>query len=108
MTADEYWNGSLWLARYYRDAEILKRKQQNYWLWLQGSYNYQAMASIVSMFGGKDKEPLEYPPEPVDLYGDEAEERAERARIREEQKQLKKAEEWMANMTSMFSGIGVE
>ena len=66
MTWKEYWYGTPWMARDYKEAYYLKRRAANENLWLQGAYIRSAVESvIVSSFGGKRSE---YERKPYDLF----------------------------------------
>lgn len=84
MTTDEFWYASPLLAKSYREAHKLKRRQQNEFAWLQGLYFYNAVAAVVgNAIGGKGKK-QEYLKEPVDLgLETEAEKEAKAQRERE-------------------------
>lgn len=68
MTADEFWNASPLLAKAYREAHKLTRRQQNEFAWLQGLYIQSAVGAIVNgVMGSKGRKKQEYPKEPIDL-----------------------------------------
>ena len=50
MSYDEYWNGELERAKFYRETFKLKKKQDNEKLWLQGAYIYNALQDIYPLF----------------------------------------------------------
>ena len=48
MSYDEYWHGPARLVCDYYDAYIMRRDEQNYFLWLNGAYVYAAMTTALS------------------------------------------------------------
>lgn len=74
MTPDEFWNGDCTLVISYRKAFELKRDYDNFQLWLQGMYVYDAIgriAPILHPFAKKGTKPEPYPSEPYRIRGDE-------------------------------------
>ncbi len=64
--ASEFWNLTIRTLRPYLMAEDIKREQQNYFLWLQGVYIYDAVGVIVSnALSKKGSTKKEYVKEPV-------------------------------------------
>ena len=47
MTYTEYWDGDAMMPRFYRKAEELKQKRENYNAWLQGAYVYEAIKDLA-------------------------------------------------------------
>lgn len=88
MTAEEYWNGDPELTIYYRKANKLKAKDENYNMWLQGMYIYEALICASPLFRSlaNHPKPIPYPDKPYAL-GEE--ERKERTKNQEEEKDLK-------------------
>lgn len=83
MSADEYWNGNPYLIRAYREAQEIKKSQDNQLAWLQGLYNYKALTSALAAFGWamggrKGKKPDGYSPYPTAIT--DAEKEAEKQR----------------------------
>ena len=77
MTYDLFWLGDPKLAKAYRKADELKRKQENTMLWLQGIYTAEALSATVgNMFTKGQKH--QYPNEPFPITKAEQEERKER------------------------------
>lgn len=97
MTYQEYWCGDPWLCKYYREADLIKQKIRNQDLWLQGLYNYNALAVAISnAFGGKNTN-LKYLENPLDIFPKteaekEEEARKERDRITEQFKAMIEAQ----------------
>lgn len=82
MTYEQFWHGDNELKRYYRQAHDLKRKRDNFDLWLQGKYIYDALCCVApllrfSMSKGK-VEAYPYTKEPYPTTEKEVRERRER------------------------------
>ena len=79
MTYHQFYEESPQLARFYRNANELKRKQRNQELWLQGLYFMDALkATVLNMLSTRSAEKFEYPKEPYATKQKELEERQER------------------------------
>lgn len=81
MSYDEFWRGPASLVKAYREAEELRRHQEEWARWRQGAYFYDALLRVAPVmrasFGGGKVEPGRYPDEPWPLTEKEARERAE-------------------------------
>jgi hypothetical protein len=81
MSYDEFWRGPASLVKAYREAEELRRQQEEWARWRQGAYFYDALLRVAPVmrasFGGGKVEPGRYPDEPWPLTEKEARERAE-------------------------------
>ena len=80
MSYEEYWQGPAWLARAYREAFEIKRKQEEWARWRQGAYVFSAImcaAPVIKPFV-KDAKPGHYPDEPWPITETEAMEQEER------------------------------
>mgnify|MGYP003289384616 CR=1 FL=1 len=67
MTYDEYWYGELYRARFYRDSYLIKIRQKDEELWMQGMYIYEALCKvspILHAFSKKGTKPLQYSEKP--------------------------------------------
>lgn len=70
MTEGQYWDGDAVLARYYREAEEIRRERANRQAWLQGMYVYDAISRltpIMHAFAKKGAKAEPYPSEPYPL-----------------------------------------
>ncbi len=77
MTWTQFWIDEPELAVAYRKAEMIRKRQKNEELWLQGVYMAEALSATVgNMFSKGQKHP--YPAEPFPLTADEQKERRER------------------------------
>ena len=66
MTWEQYWFGSPWMARDYKDTYFLKRRVQNENMWLQGAYIRDALESVIGTAFGNRK--IEYAKKPYDIF----------------------------------------
>lgn len=69
MTYDEFWRDDPWLAKYYREAYVERRKEENRRDWLQGAYFYNAVATALgNAFRKKGQKPTDYISEPLQIF----------------------------------------
>lgn len=66
MTEEQFWHGDPRLCKAYRQAHKLRIEQRNQELWLQGLYNYDAVA--VALGNALSKHKQKYIKEPVKLF----------------------------------------
>lgn len=66
MTYEQYWHGPPRLVETYRELHKLKIQQRNEELWLQGLYNYDALA--VCLNNTLSKRRKDYMKEPLKLF----------------------------------------
>ena len=79
MTPEQYWDDDCTLVRAYRDANEMRRDEQNYFAWLQGMYIYHALGDISPVYRTfKPSKPKPYLKEPLPLTEKESKERKER------------------------------
>lgn len=94
MTADEFWNASPFLAKAYREAYKLRKRQQNEYAWLQGAYVFKAVGAVVAnALNSKGGKKPEYMKEPVDLGLETEAEKSERVQ-REREKIIANLTAW--------------
>lgn len=92
MSRDEFWNGDPEIARVYRKAEDLRRRQRNAEDWRLGIYVMNAVqTATVNALRKKGAAKAEYMPEPLPLSEKESEEMQIRQALKKEQRQ----KEWM-------------
>ena len=88
MTVEQFWFGDPWLAKYYREAYVERRKGENRRDWLQGAYFYTAVATALSnAFRKKGAKAQGYIEEPFHIFPlseDETERKMEREREKAE------------------------
>ena len=92
MTHEQYWYGDPLLVRDYLQAEVYRRKRENYNMWLGGLYMREAiMSSIGNAFLGKGTPPYEYMEKPIPMD----EEEIEAKRAEDEAREVEQAEMYM-------------
>ena len=69
MTYEQYWHGDPWLVCPYFDAWEMRRDETNYFSWLNGVYNYIAVATAISnvSFDGKRHKTNDYLDKPLPI-----------------------------------------
>lgn len=69
MSYDDYWNGDVEMTKFYRDKDEREKERQNYYLWLQGAYIYEAFLDASPAFNAlsKRKKPYEYRSTPISI-----------------------------------------
>ena len=71
MTYDQYWFGDPQMARAFYQAEKLRQDKANSEAWLLGVYVYRALSATVgNLFREHGTPPVEYPKEPLPLFGE--------------------------------------
>ena len=69
MSYNEFWRDDPWLAKYYREAYVCRRKAENHRDWLMGAYNYNAVSTALSnAFRKKGGQSQEYIEEPIPIF----------------------------------------
>lgn len=69
MTYDQFWRDDPWIAKYYREAYVERRKEENRRDWLMGAYAYNAVGTVLSnAFKKKGAKPDSYLEEPFRLF----------------------------------------
>lgn len=69
MTYDQFWNGDATMVKAYRKAHDMKLEEDNFKLWLQGKYFYDALlcvAPILRAFS-KARKAVDYHDQPFML-----------------------------------------
>lgn len=67
MTYDQFWNDDPELAKFYREADEIRRERMNQEMWWQGMYIYEAIccvSPILQAFAKKGTKAKPYPEEP--------------------------------------------
>lgn len=94
MSYHDYWDGEARMPKYYREAEKIRRKNINAWLWILGRYGYEGHATVIAnAFASSGTPPLKYPTEPFALTEDDVREREER----EERERIEKLKSMVQN-----------
>lgn len=79
MTYEQYYDGDVWLCKYYRQADEIRKDRMNEKLWLQGLYIYDALIKVApALRAMSSSKPDNYPNEPYPLTEKEQERRKER------------------------------
>ena len=107
MTPEQYWDGDPSLAKYYRQADEIKRSRRNQELWLQGMYIYEALCDVspvMNAFAKKGTKVIPYSDHPYPLSTKEiaAEKKLQEQREREKAKRYMESK--MAKINKMFNG----
>ena len=92
MTYEEYWFGPAFITKFYRDANMLRIKQQDENNWMIGMYVYEAIldcSPILHPFSKKGTKPLPYAEKPY-LY-DKVSEKTEAEKEQEKENERLKA-----------------
>jgi len=85
LSYEDFWDGDVEKAKYTYKSYMFKREQENYMLWLQGLYIYQAIGAYVPVLvtiPKKNAKAEEYINEPVAL-SKKAQERKEENKQKE-------------------------
>lgn len=87
MSYKEYWYGDPWSLKAYKTAYLLRQRQENTMLWLQGAYTLDAFSTVIAnSFSKKGTPPKKYMEKPLDIFPKtKAEEEAE---MEQKQKEL--------------------
>ena len=105
MSPEQYWDGDPMLAKYYRQADELKRDRKNQELWLQGMYIYEALCDVspvLNAFAKKGTKPTPYTdhPYPLSTKDKDAEKKLQEQREREKAKRYMEGQ--MAKLNKRF------
>lgn len=66
MTYEQFWHGEPWMAKAYKQMHMLKRKQQNEIMWVNGMYQLNALQ--VALNNAFDKHKIKYVEKPFDIF----------------------------------------
>lgn len=96
MSYSDYWDGDGAMVKYYRQKDEYVRERENFNLWLQGMYIYEALLDVSPALRpfAKNSKPQPYRSEPVPLSQHKTKEQKER----ENQRKLKNGKEAMMAM----------
>lgn len=86
MGYDEFWTCSPERYKAYKDMHLLKLKQMNEQIWLQGAYICEAFGvNLANAFGGRGQPKQTYTKKPYDVFPKtEYEKEAETENLREQ------------------------
>lgn len=105
MTPEQYWDGDPLLAKYYRQADELKRNRRNQELWLQGMYIYEALcdvAPIFNAFAKRGTKPAPYSDHPYAITNKDREDEKKLREERDREKAKRYMESKMAALKKRF------
>ena len=69
MPREEYWNGDIFAAFDYAEANLIRMNNKNSEAWLQGLYNYAAFGiNLANAFSKNGSEKKEYPDRPFEIF----------------------------------------
>ena len=89
MTAEQFWDGDPYLAKYYRQADEIKVERKNQELWLQGLYVYEAICDVAPILQAMAKKGTKARPYPEQPYAITEKQRKREAEEREKKIALK-------------------
>ena len=101
MTYDQYWFGNPWMARAFAQAYLLKRRQKNEELWLEGIYIANAFQTVLGNAFGKQK--LKYLEKPLDIF-----EKTEAEKEQEKRNERQKLINWLDKLKQSADRRGVD
>ena len=110
MTYEQFWYGKPIMAKHYREAYKLKLKERNDEMWRQGIYFLDALNVALHNninLSGKSSKPLKYMEEPLRIFPETKEEKAERAEF-EKYKIISNLNSWKAAMGAKYGNRNIE
>ena len=106
MSPEQYWDGDPTLAKYYRQADEIKRTRRNQELWLQGMYIYEALCDVspvLNAFAKKGTKPNPYTGHPYPLSAKDRDVEKKLQEQREREKARRYMESKMASLNKRFN-----
>lgn len=101
MTYDQYWYDDPMLVRAFAKADKIKRERKDFYLWLQGRYFADAIASTIgNAFRDKGTEPCKYPAKPYLM------EETEQQKAEKEEQEIAFADAWMNQLCEVGKNWG--
>ncbi len=102
MPEDIFWNGDVTLAKPYREAHELKRRQASQDMWMQGLYVYDALIRVSGLFRAFEKNPKaeKYVEEPYPITQKEAEDLQRKKELEEYQAKKDRVLAWMESVNA--------
>ena len=96
MTPEQFWDGDCTLVCAYREAHDLQLEEQNYMMWVQGRYIYDALGRMAPYYRAfKPSKPKKYMEEPIPVT-------ARQVRKKKAEDERRKAEETRARFRAMI------
>lgn len=105
MTAHQYWDEDVSLVKAYREAYKMKRREENFSLWLQGRYFYDALCCASPLFRSFSKgkiKPIDYTAKPYDLFSEDRIKSEEEKEKKQQEKLMRGMKAWMLNVNQKF------
>lgn len=105
MTEEQYWDKDCMLAKYYREADELRKERMNQELWLQGMYFYDAMSRlspILKAFAKAGTKAVPYVEEPYAITRKSAKENEEKKEKAMADKGLRYMQDYMLQANKQF------
>lgn len=101
MTYHDFWDGDCCMVKYYRDKAKRDRERENFNLWLQGAYIYEALLDASPAFNAlsKKKKPFPYLDNPIPMTEGES----KRTKEQENKKKMENGKEAMRLMVENFN-----
>ena len=101
MSYEQFWFGDPWMARAYAQYHLLKRRQRNEELWLNGIYVANAFQTVLGNAFGKKK--LKYLEKPLDIY-----EKTDAEKAQEIRNERQKLINWISKLKATGKKQGVD
>ncbi|MGN1345571.1 MAG: hypothetical protein ACI4V1_02200 [Eubacteriales bacterium] len=102
----EFWYGDPATFRYYEEVHRQEQKHENFLLWLQGRYVYEAIGALIPALHpfSKDPKPLPYVSEPFPLTEEDQAAKEERERIEKYNRLKSRVNQWVYEQNKKFTG----
>jgi len=91
MTYEQFWFGDPWMAKAYKEMHLLKRKERNQEMWVNGAYQLSALS--VALNNAFNTQKIKYIEEPFNLFPKSEAEKEEEIRT-----ERKKLVDWLNQM----------
>ena len=105
VSYNDFWEGDLEIPRYYLKAYKMKTERDEWYMWKQGVYVYEALCDvspIIHAFSKKGTKPLPYPTKPYGLEDKEKEEDNKQLVENERLKAIMNFNAWEKAVTKHF------
>ena len=105
MTPEQYWDDDSTLAKYYREADKIRKKRMNEELWLQGMYFYEALCDVspvLHAFAKRGTKVVPYPDHPYAITTTDIKDEKKRKEQRDREKAKRYMEAQMARINKRF------
>ena len=92
MSYEQFWFMDPWMAKAYKEKNLLDRKQKNEEMWVNGAYQLTALS--VALNNAFNKHKIDYVKEPFNIFP-----KTEAEIEMDKQKQRQELIEWLSRMT---------